>query len=372
MGTAPELHRPLQLVLLSHLLYGLNAACLAVGAHLNLFHERFTHWLIPAMLIGPLVFFVLIRTGCSRHLHDRGLVLVQALYGVTLTVLAYTGATTESRAMVLVILPLIMMFGQFNFRPLHFAVITAYTLQLMVVCTLWRDTQPELPPTHGQWLQVVYAGGILMAAAWLGQIVSSLRAKLFASRKELAQAMERLQALATTDELTRLPNRRRMQDLLQEEARRQKRLGHQVCLALIDLDHFKRINDQHGHPAGDQVLQTFARAARQVFREVDTIGRWGGEEFLLVLPDSETHEAVHALERLRLQLAGMDVLPGVANLRITFSAGVAAHPAQHTVEHTIDLADRALYAAKSAGRNQTQIGENPVGETQMGSTPRGA
>jgi diguanylate cyclase len=354
-GPLPELQRPLKLVLLSFAIYVLNAMVMWLGVKLRFFDATFAKWLIPALVLGPLAFFGVIRSGRTRHLNDPALVLPQVLYCVVVTLVAFAGTISPGRSMVLVILPMVMMFGQFNLKGKDFALITGTAVALLVIVTLWRQNHPTFNAGHGEWLQVIYVAGILVASAHVAQIVSSMRARLHSSRRELADALSRLQALATTDELTGLPNRRRMQDLLQEEVKRHKRQGRTLCLALIDLDHFKRINDQHGHQAGDMALQGFARVARQVFREVDTVGRWGGEEFLLVLPESDPQQAKAALERLRVQLAATHVLPGVSGFRLTFSAGLTRHDIHQTVEHTIDRADQALYAAKSAGRDQTHV-----------------
>jgi diguanylate cyclase (GGDEF)-like protein len=127
---------------------------------------------------------------------------------------------------------------------------------------------------------------------------------------------------------------------------------------LVDLDHFKRINDAHGHPVGDEVLCAFAQAAQGELRETDTIARWGGEEFLMLMRETEPEPAGKvAVERLRCEIAELHPSPSVPELRVSFSAGVALHHPEDPVERTIALADQALYAAKAAGRNCVVVAE---------------
>lgn len=123
----------------------------------------------------------------------------------------------------------------------------------------------------------------------------------------------------------------------------------------MDLDHFKRINDQHGHQAGDAALRHFAETARQVLRQTDTLARWGGEEFLLMLPSPEPGPvgAELALARIRDELQARPVSD--IGLKLGFSAGVTEHPAGEPLDATLERADKALYAAKAAGRQRTEV-----------------
>jgi diguanylate cyclase (GGDEF)-like protein len=124
-------------------------------------------------------------------------------------------------------------------------------------------------------------------------------------------------------------------------------------VALIDLDHFKRVNDSHGHAAGDEVLRRFADAARQVVRGGDVMARWGGEEFLLMMPGASVTQGLESLARIRTRLGDMAMTDIHPELVVTFSAGVATCQAQTDLERTIERADAAMYAAKKAGRNRS-------------------
>ena len=139
--------------------------------------------------------------------------------------------------------------------------------------------------------------------------------------------------------------------MLEEEIARARRLNAPCSVALIDLDWFKRINDAYGHPTGDDVLRTFAITVFANIRTVDRFGRYGGEEFLLVLPDTTTEQAANMLDRLRKIIADLDWSALSAQLRVTISAGIATLCPDETSDTLLARADHALYAAKAKGRN---------------------
>jgi len=162
-----------------------------------------------------------------------------------------------------------------------------------------------------------------------------------------------LAELASRDELTGLFNRRHMSELLAQQRMACKRAGDGFAVALVDLDHFKRINDTHGHAVGDSVLRAFAEQAGAAMRGTDTVGRWGGEEFLVIYPRSTAHEAAQGAARLRERVAAAVVTtPGGQPLTFTVSIGLTEHVPPESVDAMIERADRAMYQAKSQGRNR--------------------
>jgi diguanylate cyclase (GGDEF)-like protein len=140
--------------------------------------------------------------------------------------------------------------------------------------------------------------------------------------------------------------------MLEEEIDRTTRSGSPCSVALIDLDWFKRINDAYGHPTGDEVLRTFSITMFANIRSIDRFGRYGGEEFLLVLPDMDAGQAVRALDRLRAIIADLDWSAFSPGLKVTMSAGVAMLNSNETSDTILARADSALYAAKAQGRNR--------------------
>lgn len=167
----------------------------------------------------------------------------------------------------------------------------------------------------------------------------------------------RLYELATVDGLTRLYIRRHFEQRLMEELRRSERYATQVSLLIMDIDHFKRFNDTYGHQTGDEVLKLVARTIRSSIRDVDVPGRFGGEELLVLMPETEPTGALVMAERVREAIAGV-TLPGPAgeSLNVTVSVGVATFPV-HALnsEALIEVADRALYQSKAQGRNRSTL-----------------
>jgi diguanylate cyclase (GGDEF)-like protein len=188
--------------------------------------------------------------------------------------------------------------------------------------------------------------------AFVGLYGESLRKKLYRSGLKLKDAYRRIEELAELDELTGSFNRRCIMRMLDEELARAARSGSPCSIALIDLDWFKRINDAYGHPTGDEVLRTFAITMFANIRSVDRFGRYGGEEFLLVLPDMTVDGAVRALDRLREIIADLDWSAFSSGMRVTISAGVATLRPNETPDTFLARADSALYSAKAKGRNR--------------------
>jgi two-component system, cell cycle response regulator len=172
--------------------------------------------------------------------------------------------------------------------------------------------------------------------------------------RNLADTLEALRRLATRDELTGLLNRREYDRILAEEEERARRFGHSLSLVVIDLDHFKKINDEHGHASGDAVLREAARRIASSIRTVDRAARIGGEEFALILLQTG-REGAQDVARRAIAAVGatpIDTASGVS-LTVTASAGVAEYPSDgRSVAELFSAADSALYAAKSAGRNR--------------------
>ena len=172
---------------------------------------------------------------------------------------------------------------------------------------------------------------------------------------KLSESMEALRSLATQDPLTGLLNRRELDRLLEEELARAARFRRGFAVVLLDIDHFKRVNDTHGHQAGDLVLTHLARILGTLARSTDRVARFGGEEFAIVELENDEEGACRSAERIRQTLAEQPCpVPGIeGGLRITVSAGVAVYPNHGDgVDSLLRSADRALYAAKAAGRDR--------------------
>jgi diguanylate cyclase (GGDEF)-like protein len=178
-----------------------------------------------------------------------------------------------------------------------------------------------------------------------------LNQSLLAEIGERRRAEEALEKAATTDYLTGLLNRRAMVQLLTIERERMRRRTAPFSIALIDVDHFKQINDQHGHEVGDQTLIFLANELRQLVRAQDAIARWGGEELLIFLPETPAAGAGLVAEKVRARFASAKVVVAGHEIALTMSVGVASQAADQAIDETIGRADAALYRAKLSGRN---------------------
>jgi len=184
---------------------------------------------------------------------------------------------------------------------------------------------------------------------------SDLESRVVERTADLNVANARLLEMATTDALTGALNRRAMFDLLQREIDRDRRYTHTLSLIVFDVDHFKQVNDRHGHAAGDAVLRHVAELARAAIRSSDSLARYGGEEFVVIATETSEEQASHLAERIRLALRSHDIPVDGSSLRLTASFGIAAlRPADDDAEHVLRRADRALYAAKAAGRDRVE------------------
>ena len=169
--------------------------------------------------------------------------------------------------------------------------------------------------------------------------------------QEQANEIETYISRSLTDPLTGLPNRREFDNRLEERMAAWKRRQEAFSLLIVDVDHFKKLNDQHGHLAGDQVLAAMGKALRTAIRREDAVARYGGEEFAILLPHTSLEQAVHVAQNVRDAVARISLEHNGQQLSVTSSAGLAAIQADEQPELLIHRADAALYAAKGAGRN---------------------
>jgi diguanylate cyclase (GGDEF)-like protein len=182
------------------------------------------------------------------------------------------------------------------------------------------------------------------------------------THSELAQANGRLQTLAYTDALTGIGNRRSFEEQGHREIERAVRQREPLCLLIFDIDHFKRINDTYGHDVGDQVLRRLSHEVQAQLRSIDLLARFGGEEFIVLLPNTALAEAEQVAERLRAHLEACEIaLDGGASVRFTVSVGIGEFSAAaRSMDDLLTQADQALYRAKKAGRNQVCVAEPAV------------
>jgi diguanylate cyclase (GGDEF)-like protein len=220
----------------------------------------------------------------------------------------------------------------------------------------------SVDPMH---LVLVMAVGGCSGLAVLGWLLGRKEDQLASQNRALAKLTGRLQALSTTDPLTGIPNRRALDERLENEFERSKRYGASLAVVMIDLDRFKRLNDRHGHAAGDAMLREVARLLDVEKRRGDTVARYGGEEFVALLPHADAAAAQARAERARARLATTAVELGGVLLQTTASFGVAAsdrHGYTQEASSLLAAADQALYQAKERGRNRVVVAPPPSQE----------
>ncbi len=305
---------------------------------------------------GVVFFFALVRASQVLRIAPWRLAVLQALFAIACTIGAYV-VTGPIRGAALMILLVVMVFCTFSLRPRATLGLCASALAAFGATMAWLAMSDPLHfPPHVERMHFLIMASSLIAVTLLSGEMSRLRASMKQQKQELLAAVGQIRTLATVDELTSLANRRHMNEVLSAEERRQATPDQPMCIALLDIDFFKNVNDRYGHAGGDSVLRTFAAAARAELRSADVLARWGGEEFLLMLPETDVAVAQLVLRRMAervraLRVAGLDM-----ERDVTFSAGLVQRRAGEPFAETISRADKAMYQAKGAGRDRVVAG----------------
>ncbi len=304
------------------------------------------------ILLGQALFYGALRAGLALRQRDPALTMPQMVFALAALALAYH-INPHVRGALLIVVPLVLIFGAFTLAPSRCRALGWFAVVLFGTAMAWGGAQepPRIDPTI-EWIHFFFVATVLPTISLLAGQLSQWRRDLQTQKGELREALARLRLLANHDALTGLPNRHHVHEWVGSATASGANGAGFSCVALIDLDHFKRINDRLGHAAGDAVLRVFAREASSILRSGDMLARWGGEEFLLVMPNTEPPEAQAALARLRARLARPDVWAECPEARATFSAGLATHRPAQPFEEVVRVADAALYAAKHAGRDR--------------------
>lgn len=360
-GADPQLRVPLQRSMMATFIYAVWIALALYAASIAL--VSWSDIAIPATfaMVGVITFYALLRSGYSLRFSDPSLTLAQMIFAIVAIMLSYV-MTPPTRSAALQVLCLILVFGMFALKPRE-TTLVGIGLVLCVAATLlgmWWWDSPQFD-WRRDGINGLLACVIMPVLSILIRHFSQLRVNLAEQKKALNLALAQVQILATSDPLTGLYNRGYMNELIEQQSKRSARSGAPLSVALIDLDHFKRINDTYGHHVGDEVLCGFARYASESLRQPEVLARWGGEEFLVLFPDTPVEDARQALERLRVWLAQQDLTHARLGLKTTFSAGLAEWDPAQNMERNLVKIDEALYQAKHEGRDRCVV-----------SAPRGA
>lgn len=315
--------------------------------------SRYGLWLSLGMMFSCLAFYLALRTGFNKRFSEPALTMPQVLVAQTWIAGAYA-ITGAAHGGTLMLFTLVMVFGILTMSPRSSAISAVYGIGVMTATMLYKIvTEPMLYPLDVELVYFVFIVTVIPTLAGLATQISNMRNTLKDQKKELQEALAHIQKLAAHDDLTGLVNRRRMTEILRDHMHNQEREPTGFAIAMLDLDHFKHINDHYGHAVGDDVLAGFAETARQTLRKADVLSRWGGEEFLLLMPETNNGDPNIGIERLRSQLSSLTISADAPDLRVTFSAGISRYIQGENVSATIKRADHALYEAKTGGRNRT-------------------
>jgi diguanylate cyclase len=333
--------------------YVIDALVLLVYAHAGTIPATIGPVYAACGLLTVFLYILLSQIGFTERFKDHYFVAPQSIVSMMI-LLSFTYVAPEVGVMFLCTLFVVFSFGSLRSTPWQTAVIwTAMALGLAVLFLL-TDKPISMPhDTHLERFATMTVFILTIGRCmFIGIFSSSMRASLYKSGVQLKEAYARIEELAQLDELTGAFNRRCIMRMLEEEMVRASRSKAPCSIALIDLDWFKRINDAYGHPTGDEVLRTFAITVFANIRTIDRFGRYGGEEFLLVLPDTPGDGAARILNRLRAIIADLDWSAFSPGMRVTISAGVATLKPDEAADSFLARADSALYSAKAQGRNR--------------------
>lgn len=306
--------------------------------------------LIGFAVLNHLVLFVLYKVGWLGKFTDSETTLVQLLIGSVGHFVVYA-AVPEIRSLVFLNHNILFLIGMAwlsydQLKWLWAFCSVGYMLTLVVLTFVARVGLDQV--------EIVYCLSFVVLSAWfvgLAGYINVIRDSLANKNNELLFTLDQVNHLAVHDDLTKVFNRRYIGDKMQEELHRYVRTGSKFCVLMIDLDFFKHVNDTLGHLAGDRVLIKCCEICQAELREVDILGRFGGEEFIVVMPASDIDGACIAAERIRAGVARYDFREIQLDTTLTVSIGVAEVQPKDSVELLIARADSALYRAKDSGRN---------------------
>ena len=321
-------------------------------------NREIMHFVLGGIVVTNLYFYVVIRTGLNKKLSDPSMTFQQILVALCWA-MVLMATTSEARGAMLTVYVVTILFGVFGLTPQGFMRLALFALASYgaVIGTEYARNPAEFD-VYGEALRSAILAASLIWCTLFGSYVTQLKEALKSRNNELKEKVTNTSREASRDHLTQTFNRRYMMDSLSREKDRADKVGSTFSLCIFDLDHFKRLNDEHGHLVGDKVLADFAYLARRELRASDVIdlegegrcfGRFGGEEFLCLLPSTDRNGARRCAERLRVATSRAEFGNKVS---VTLSAGVAEYRHGESVTDTLRRADEALYFAKQTGRNR--------------------
>ncbi|SFM86083.1 GGDEF domain-containing protein [Thermodesulforhabdus norvegica] len=294
------------------------------------------------------IFYAVFLTGLNRKFAEPSLTIPQIVVA-TIFIMLTIYFTNSQRGILLIMYFIALIFGVFQLSRRQFLLLSLFALSsYAIVITALLQRHPDVIDIKVEVLQLLVLAVVLVWFSLVGGYISEMRSRLYRMHKNLQQAYQKIEELALHDELTGIYNRRAILGYLKEEIERASRYDIPLSVSLADIDHFKSINDTYGHLVGDKILRELAAHIKGCIRSTDRVGRYGGEEFLIILPHTPISRALSCMERCRSDIEG-SLFEG---LRITVSFGIAALRPEDDLDSLLSRADKALYEAKNRGRNR--------------------
>lgn len=322
-------------------------------------------FLLSLIFCTNLAVFVIIRSGLNKRLKDPSMTLFQ-MTAATLWAMVIMYYTDEVRGVYLTLYLAIFVFGMFKLNYRQFLLLAAFVLTCYssVIITLFIQ-RPASINLKVEIMNIIVLGTIIPWFSALGAYINSLRARI-------SRAKSIIEKMAIYDELTEVNNRRSLMDILGREKALADRGGQTFSVCILDVDHFKCVNDTHGHLKGDEVLKTIAKSIHGNLRAEDHIARYGGEEFILVLAYPNLKDAAICAERIRNIVSMLKFQALEGDFSITVSIGVSKYVAGESIDAVLSRADIALYRAKNSGRNLVEIEPSPFDDKRTVDQKRSA
>jgi diguanylate cyclase (GGDEF)-like protein len=315
------------------------------------------YWFCMPLLVIIIILYIVFRTGLNLWMSDPSLTSIQ-MFVACLFVMYGIYYAHEVRGLFFSMYILILLFGIFRLYTRQFLFVSAFALLTygadIVLLNIFHSQEINLKIECFQWFGMAI---VLISVSFIGGNISSIRRELSVSRKKLQSSLKVIREMAIHDDLTGFYNRHHLMDIIDSENSRSVRTGSAFSLVMMDIDKFKNINDAYGHQTGDQVLRTFAAIIRSILRKTDFCGRYGGEEFLIVLTQTDIQAAKVFAERI-CNCVENSFFPCLGpDSRVTVSIGLTEYRMQEDIEKTISRADELLYKAKKGGRNRVECSD---------------
>lgn len=340
-------------------IYTLNVSLSYLAYKTGLMGLTVLYWNLIIILFFNTILYIIFRSGLNLRLKDPSMTSIQICLA-SIVVMYAIFFVHEARGILCSVYILILLFGTFRLDTRQFLKVSSFILMTYGIdIYLLYVFRPQDIVLHIEIFQWLVLAVVLISVSFIGGNISALRHDLATSRKKLQSSLVQIKEMAIHDDLTGFYNRRHLMELVTTENNRSNRTGSIFTLAMLDLDKFKNINDTFGHQAGDEVLTTFSHIISNVLRKTDFCGRYGGEEFLVVLTQTDLQDAKVFAERLRAcveEFLFIDLGRGRKS-GVTVSIGLAEHKRNEDIDKTISRADEAMYKAKKNGRNRVEVSE---------------